>query len=483
MAIIGNGLIIQGMSMVAISNMEGGGPTPTPTPTPEPTATPTPTPTATATPTPLPATATPTPTPEPTATPTATPTPTPTPTGSVPSGSDAWTFLTLPYEPPTSGAFIIPRNVGVPETSGSDNLNDMQLGSKGLPYINTIDSTGFNHSSSWASLTSSAFTMSFTQGANQAIYYVGFDAMTLQSNPPNTYFVHFLSGSAPPGFNTGSFTLIQSASALLITGSLVYINITGIVTQSAPAPTPTPTTTPTPTPTFTPTATATPTPTPNPLVLSYDPSNTLSYPGSGSVISNLTGNSINGTLSNVTYTNPYFSFNGTTSTVSIPDNSLLEPGTGDFTVEAWINPTAYAGSSRIVLAKTNGGLASDWGYGLRLSSAGNVYFEVGNGTTSIPSPTHSLSTDTWYQVVGVWTNIASNSLALYTNGSLRGSNSHTFTSVKNTTSPIYLGSFNNGQFSQWFNGRIGITRIYNYALSTAEILSNYDADKSKYGLT
>jgi hypothetical protein len=45
-----------------------------------------------------------------------------------------------------------------------------------------------------------------------------------------------------------------------------------------------------------------------------------------------------------------------------------------------------------------------------------------------------------------------------------------------------LGSYNGGEYSQWFNGKIGITRLYNRALSDAEITQNYNADKSKYGL-
>jgi hypothetical protein len=84
--------------------------------------------------------------------------------------------------------------------------------------------------------------------------------------------------------------------------------------------------------------------------------------------------------------------------------------------------------------------------------------------------------------VGVWTNVSSNSLSLYINGNLIGSVSHSFTSIKNTTSPLYIGSFNGGQFSQWLNGRMGVVRIYDKSLTSSEILQNYNADKSKYGL-
>lgn len=219
------------------------------------------------------------------------------------------------------------------------------------------------------------------------------------------------------------------------------------------------------------------------LVAYYDPSLVAGYPGTGTTEYDLSGNGLNGTMSNITYTDPYFTFNGTNSTVSVADNALLEPGTGDFSIEAWVYYSTIAGSSRAVVSKTNnGGGAADWSYGLRTASNGNTYMEVGNGTTSVTSPAFTASTGTWYQIVGVWTNVASNSIALYVNGVLIGSNSHSFASVKNSTNPLYLGSYNGGEYSQYYNGRIGITRLYSSALSAADVLQNYNADKSKYGL-
>jgi hypothetical protein len=219
------------------------------------------------------------------------------------------------------------------------------------------------------------------------------------------------------------------------------------------------------------------------LILYYDPSNSSSYPGTGTTINDLSGNGLNGSMSNITFTSPYFTYNGSSSQISVPDNALLEPGSGDWTIEFWVRHSVIAGASRILIAKTDGGLSADWGYGLRTVNNTNTFMEVGNGgSTSVNSPVTGLSINTWYQVVGVWTNVASNSIALYINGSLIGSNSHSFTSIKNTTSPLYLGSFNGGQFSQWLNGRMGVVRMYNKALTGSEVLLNFNADKSKYGL-
>jgi hypothetical protein len=259
-----------------------------------------------------------------------------------------------------------------------------------------------------------------------------------------------------------------------------------------PTPTPTTTSTPTVTPTNTntPTVTQTQTPSATPnapvtsnLVLYYDPSNPLSYSGSGTVVNDLSGNGLSGTMSNITFTSPYFTYNGSSSQVSVADNALLEPGSGDWSIEFWVNHSVIAGASRILIAKTDGGLATEWGYGLRTSNIGNTFMEIGNGTTSTTSPFSTLSINTWYQVVGVWTNVATNTLVLYVNGVSIGTRFHSFASVKNTTSPLYIGSFGDGSlFGQWLNGRMGVVRMYNKSLTGSEILQNFNADKAKYGL-
>jgi hypothetical protein len=288
-------------------------------------------------------------------------------------------------------------------------------------------------------------------------------------------------------YDSGNDRMVVSAGS---TQQKKYFELNDIIPWPdpvTPTPTPTQSVTPTPTQSVTPTPTPTLTPSSTPdlpvtsnLVLYYDPSNSLSYSGSGTVINDLSGNGLNGTMSNITFTSPYFSYNGSSSQISVADNALLEPGSGDWTIEFWVNHSVITGSSRVLIGKTDGGNAADWGYGLRTASNANTFMEIGNGTTSLQSSVTALTINTWYQVVGVWTNVASNSLALYVNGNLVGSVSHSFTSVKNTTAPLYIGSFNGGQFSQWLNGKMGVVRMYNKALNASEILQNYNADISKY---
>ncbi len=245
-------------------------------------------------------------------------------------------------------------------------------------------------------------------------------------------------------------------------------------------------------PTQTPTNTITPTPTSTPaspvtsnLVLYYDPSNSSSYSGSGTVINDLSGNGLNGTMSNITFTSPYFSYNGSSSQIQVADNVLLEPGSGDWTMEVWVNQSVLGND--VVLGKfDNGGLTVDVSYSIRTTNT-TYYAQLGSGSGSgsslfVNSTNYVGTIDTWYQIVYVFTNVASNTLQTFVNGVSIGSVSHSLASILNTTSPLYIGSYNGGEFPQWFDGKIGITRLYNAALTSSQVLQNFNADKSKYGL-
>ena len=262
--------------------------------------------------------------------------------------------------------------------------------------------------------------------------------------------------------------------------------------SETPTNTPTNTSSNTETPTNTPTSTTTPTPTATPavpvttnLVLYYDPSNSSSYPGTGTTINDLSGNGLNGSMSGITFTTPYFTYNGTSSQVRVANNALLQPGSGDWTMEVWVNQSVLGND--VVLGKfDNGGLSQDVSYSIRTTNT-TYYAQYGSGSGTGPnlfanSTSYVGTVDTWYQLVYVFTNVASNTIETFVNGVSIGTVSHSLASMLNTINPLYIGSYNGGEFPQWFEGRIGITRLYNASLTSTQVLQNYNADKSKYGL-
>jgi hypothetical protein len=221
------------------------------------------------------------------------------------------------------------------------------------------------------------------------------------------------------------------------------------------------------------------------LVLYYDPANTSSYPGSGTTINSLTSPNLAGTMSNITYTDPYFAYNGTSSQVSVADTAALEPGSGSWTMEVWVNQTVSGND--VVLGKFDpGGLTVDVSYSIRTTNT-SYYAQLGSGSGSgstlfVNSTTFVGTLNTWYQLVYVFTNGGTQTLETFVNGASIGTVNHSLASILNTSTNLYLGSYNNGEFAQWFDGRIGITRLYNTALTAAQVLQNFNANRGLYSL-
>ena len=223
----------------------------------------------------------------------------------------------------------------------------------------------------------------------------------------------------------------------------------------------------------------------NGLVLYYNPADSASYSGSGTTINSLASPNLAGTMSNITFTDPYFTYNGTSSQVSVADTAALEPGSGSWTMEVWVNQTTSGND--VVLGKFDpGGLAQDVSYSIRTTGT-SYYAQLGSGigsgsTLFVDSTTFVGTLNTWYQLVYVFTNGATKTLQTFVNGSSIGTVNHSLASILNTSTNLYLGSYNNGEFSQWFDGRIGVTRLYNTALTSAQVLQNYNANRGIYGL-
>ena len=222
------------------------------------------------------------------------------------------------------------------------------------------------------------------------------------------------------------------------------------------------------------------------LVLYFNPNKDLNYPNS---INDLSGNSLNGTLSNNTFTTPYLSFNGTSSQITIADNSLLEPGSGSFTMEVWVNQSV-AGNDVVLGKFNNGGASQHVSYSIRTTST-TFYAQIGSGSGSgggpsgtlfVNSTSHVGTLNTWYHLVYVFKNGGTKNLETFVNGTSIGVVNHNLSSILNSTNPLYIGSYNGGEYSQWFDGKIGIVRLYSSALSDSDVSKNFEANRDIYGI-
>ena len=91
-----------------------------------------------------------------------------------------------------------------------------------------------------------------------------------------------------------------------------------------------------------------------------------------------------------------------------------------------------------------------------------------------------INTNNWFQVVGTY---ISGTRRLYVNGILASSDSQTGT-IGTNTNGASIGVFGgfNGVRGYYYNGNISTVKVYNRALSQAEILQNYNAQKTRFGI-
>jgi hypothetical protein len=92
--------------------------------------------------------------------------------------------------------------------------------------------------------------------------------------------------------------------------------------------------------------------------------------------------------------------------------------------------------------------------------------------------------NTWRQIVAVF-NFVDGTLTVYNNGVSGGSASLIGVGQVSNTSPVGIGgrvAQGTGALQVPFKGTVGIIRIYDVSLTAPQVLQNFNADKSKYGL-
>jgi hypothetical protein len=92
-----------------------------------------------------------------------------------------------------------------------------------------------------------------------------------------------------------------------------------------------------------------------------------------------------------------------------------------------------------------------------------------------------MNTSSWYQVVGTYT---SGARRLYINGVLVNSDSQSGTINTNASGMsigVYAG-YSGGARGYYYNGNLAVCRIYNRALSAAEISQNFQALRGRFGI-
>lgn len=214
----------------------------------------------------------------------------------------------------------------------------------------------------------------------------------------------------------------------------------------------------------------------NNLTLFYDFGNSASYT-SGTTVTDLSTNGKNGTIQNgPVYTNAgtasYFTFDHVDDNI---ETSTTASGYGinssSYTFEAIFTVSSTTGDNMVF--GSNGG-SRNIHFGTR-----DKFFYMGNQVNDKSLSYPSLATNTIYYV----SYISDYSLGyskIFVNGTMSGNIGDLIDLT--ATGNIGVGGrsyFNN---SGQFGGRIYLARIYNRALSNAQVLNQYNATKGRYGL-
>jgi hypothetical protein len=218
----------------------------------------------------------------------------------------------------------------------------------------------------------------------------------------------------------------------------------------------------------------------NGLVLWYDAGSTLTWPGSGTALYDITGNNQGTSYTGGTINPPYFTkermgsiqFSTANNTAILCGNGPTLSGiTNVVTVEAWIKPTSFNNGN--VFSKN-----SNQAFRCRIDSIGRIWMLGAKAGPSFDTytSTGTLTIATWSHIVVIWT---STGYYTYINGVSAGSDLTKTFLVQQNNYDLLLGQ-NAGQ-AEKFDGLGSIFRVYNRVLSASEVLANFNSEKSRFG--
>jgi len=151
-------------------------------------------------------------------------------------------------------------------------------------------------------------------------------------------------------------------------------------------------------------------------------------------------------------------FDGSDDYVST--TSTVNPGTSDFTLEQWINPTTLTCGCTTFGQEDGSGTGRTW---VEVTSGGVVQSFLSG---SIQSSGYTTTAKTWLHVALVHNNSA-NTLSWYINGVPY--NQNTGVSVESATGNFRIAASKNGEY---FNGKVDEVRIYNYVRTQSQIVED-----------
>ena len=156
--------------------------------------------------------------------------------------------------------------------------------------------------------------------------------------------------------------------------------------------------------------------------------------------------------------------------INIPYNAVIDNFSA-LTLSCWVYRTSISGSYVSFIEK--GYPTAGW-FDLQEDPSGNAYISAG-GTVTTPSAATSYTNTSWHHLCGTWDG---SNLNLYIDGVLKAGP----TSAVSGSVSLNAALFIVGGISQSFNGNVTDARIYNVALTHAEVNSLFVGHNIARGL-
>ena len=211
------------------------------------------------------------------------------------------------------------------------------------------------------------------------------------------------------------------------------------------------------------------------LVFALDPGSERCYPGTGTATYNII-NSASGTLTNgvayVTNNGGAFDFDGTDDFIAFPDDTNLNNQT--LTMESWSYLNTTIQQNGFLFEK---GLVNTQ-YSNFFEGTNFIFRTMGLSTSSFNIASSLFSANSWNHIVCTYT---SGTKRIYLNGIQVGVATGLTGTIPTNTTGLFLGAYGPGS-SYFIDGKIAVSRVYNKALTQAEVTQNYNAQKSRFGL-